>query len=179
MVIELLRQMFEMHSLTSMVKAMDGESGLVLVPGVVAIDEVDTHLHPTWQRDIGIWLRTRFPNIQFIVTTHSPIVCRAVADNDGVLAGTVWKLSSPGTQNSFRKVVGLELEQLVYGDVLDAFSTELFGQDVIRSEAGDNKLNRLAELNTLAIDRELSGVEAAERRSLRKIFPASAGMLED
>lgn len=42
--------------------------------GVVLIDELDIHLHPTWQRDIAGWLRSRFPNIQFIVATHSPFI---------------------------------------------------------------------------------------------------------
>ncbi len=42
--------------------------------GIVLIDELDIHLHPTWQRDIAGWLRTAFPNLQFIVATHGPLV---------------------------------------------------------------------------------------------------------
>ncbi|HBO3287866.1 AAA family ATPase [Pseudomonas aeruginosa] len=42
--------------------------------GVVLIDELDIHLHPIWQRDIALKLRTAFPNIQFFVSTHSPLV---------------------------------------------------------------------------------------------------------
>lgn len=49
--------------------------------GVVLIDEVDAHLHPEWQREIGFWLTRHFPNIQFLVTTHSPIICQAAAPN--------------------------------------------------------------------------------------------------
>ncbi len=45
--------------------------------GVVLIDEVDAHLHPKWQRRIGFELTRIFPNIQFIVTTHSPYVAMA------------------------------------------------------------------------------------------------------
>lgn len=47
-------------------------------PGIVLIDEVDLHLHPLWQARILGDLRTIFPNIQFIVTTHSPIVVASV-----------------------------------------------------------------------------------------------------
>ncbi len=43
-------------------------------PGVVLIDEIELHLHPGWQRDIIPRLERTFPNIQFIVTTHSPQV---------------------------------------------------------------------------------------------------------
>jgi len=42
--------------------------------GVVLIDEVDMHLHPRWARDIIQRLTETFPNCQFILTTHSPLV---------------------------------------------------------------------------------------------------------
>ncbi len=42
--------------------------------GVVLIDEIEQHLHPSWQRTIIPNLRRTFPNIQFILTTHSPQV---------------------------------------------------------------------------------------------------------
>lgn len=42
--------------------------------GVVLIDELDIHLHPTWQRSIAGLLRKTFPKIQFIMATHSPLV---------------------------------------------------------------------------------------------------------
>lgn len=41
---------------------------------MVLIDEVDLHLHPRWQRDVLAALRRAFPNLQFVVTTHSPQV---------------------------------------------------------------------------------------------------------
>lgn len=44
------------------------------VPGIVLIDEIDMHLHPKWQWNIINALENTFPNIQFIVATHSPIV---------------------------------------------------------------------------------------------------------
>lgn len=47
-------------------------------PGVVLIDEVDLHLHPRWQARILEDLVRIFPNVQFIVTTHSPIVVASV-----------------------------------------------------------------------------------------------------
>lgn len=40
--------------------------------GVVLIDELDLHMHPSWQRKVLRVLRETFPNIQFIITTHSP-----------------------------------------------------------------------------------------------------------
>jgi predicted ATP-binding protein involved in virulence len=42
--------------------------------GIVLIDEIDVHLHPKWQQKVVTRLREVFPNIQFVVTTHSPLV---------------------------------------------------------------------------------------------------------
>ncbi|UOO97883.1 AAA family ATPase [Snodgrassella alvi] len=46
--------------------------------GIVLIDEIELHLHPKWQQQILINLTKIFPNIQFIVTTHSPQVLSTV-----------------------------------------------------------------------------------------------------
>ncbi|EIX6435537.1 AAA family ATPase [Salmonella enterica] len=46
--------------------------------GIVLIDEVDMFLHPAWQQRIIQSLRTAFPMLQFIVTTHSPQVLSTV-----------------------------------------------------------------------------------------------------
>lgn len=46
---------------------LDGE-------GIILIDEIDLHLHPTWQQQAIPQLRTVFPNCQFLVSTHSPHV---------------------------------------------------------------------------------------------------------
>lgn len=49
--------------------------------GVVMIDEIDLHLHPAWQRKMLSVLKKTFPNIQFIITTHSPQVLGEVDDS--------------------------------------------------------------------------------------------------
>jgi predicted ATP-binding protein involved in virulence len=49
-----------------------GRDVLQQTPGIVMIDELDLHLHPRWQRRIISDLKRTFPQIQFVVTTHSP-----------------------------------------------------------------------------------------------------------
>ena len=50
------------------------------VPGIVLIDEIETHLHIKLQKAILPFLTDFFPNIQFIVTTHSPFVLTSLND---------------------------------------------------------------------------------------------------
>lgn len=67
--------------------------------GIVLIDEIELHMHPEWQRKVLRILHQTFPNIQFIVTTHSPQVIGELPpgfklfclekDNDGVVATPV------------------------------------------------------------------------------------------
>ena len=54
-------------------------------PAIVLVDEINLHMHPKWQRDIMQFLTDRFPNTQFIVTAHSPLVVQAAQDANIVL----------------------------------------------------------------------------------------------
>ena len=141
------------------------EDGTVNLPGVVAIDEVDAHLHPQWQERIGQWFVRHFPETQFFVTTHSPIICRAAA--------SVWKLPLPGSNDSFRRVTGAEYRRLVDGNILDAYSTHLFGEDMTRSEQSGRKMERLAALSQRQLHEALSLDEEVELHSLRTTMPST------
>ena len=55
-----------------------GEDVTLKTSGVVLIDEVDMHLHPSWQQTVVSDLVKAFPKVQFIVTTHSPQVLTSV-----------------------------------------------------------------------------------------------------
>jgi predicted ATP-binding protein involved in virulence len=57
----------------------------LLGEGIVLIDEIDLHLHPQWQREVISALMSIFPNIQFIVTTHSPQVLSKIRKENIVI----------------------------------------------------------------------------------------------
>ena len=68
-----------------------GKDILTKTSGIVMIDEIELHLHPSWQQQILPTLQKIFPKIQFIVTTHSPQVvssipkeCVRIIDNGAV-----------------------------------------------------------------------------------------------
>jgi predicted ATP-binding protein involved in virulence len=56
-------------------------------PGVVLIDELELHLHPTWQLEVAEKLRITFPKIQFVVTTHSPFVVQTAREGEVIKLG--------------------------------------------------------------------------------------------
>jgi predicted ATP-binding protein involved in virulence len=52
------------------------------ITGLVLLDEVDLHLHPSWQRTILASIETVFPKINFIVTSHSVFVAQSIKDEN-------------------------------------------------------------------------------------------------
>lgn len=52
--------------------------------GVVLIDEIELHMHPSWQQKVFGVLQRMFPNIQFIITTHSPLILSEISEDDNV-----------------------------------------------------------------------------------------------
>ncbi|MDQ7075003.1 MAG: AAA family ATPase [Gammaproteobacteria bacterium] len=59
-----------------------GSQAITQTAGVVLVDEIDMHLHPSWQKRIIADLKRTFPNIQFIVTTHSPFIVQSLRTNE-------------------------------------------------------------------------------------------------
>lgn len=166
MTFELIRQMVNAYGPQAIFDRNDPT--IITAPGVVLIDEVDAHLHPSWQKRVGLWFRQHFPQVQFIVTTHSPLVCQAAT------VGTVWRLPRPGDSEPGGMVVGQDLERLLYGNLLDAYSTGVFGLDSTRSEESQTKLVRLAQLNRKELRGGLSATERQEQEHLRAVLPTTA-----
>ena len=84
--------------------------------GVVLIDEIDLHLHPSWQRKIIPALNQTFPNCQFIATTHSPQIIGHVLPHsifmlehgrDGIIS-THPEVSFGQTSNQILQIMGVE-----------------------------------------------------------------------
>lgn len=154
-VFDVLRHMEQAFGAESVLDA-DGEAH---APAVVLIDEIDIHLHPTWQQRIGAALTRCFPNVQFLVTTHSPIICQA-ADSVILLRKGIGE-----------QLEGAALDRMRYGNILDALSTGAFGEDVARSKKSLQMLKRLSDLNQRVMRGEaLTEREREEHTRLRSIM---------
>jgi hypothetical protein len=169
MIFEILRQMTRSYGIEATASALAPAGGVVSLPGIVVIDEVDAHLHPSWQKEIGPWFRHCFPHVQFIVTTHSPIICRD--------ATSVWRLPDPGLDQEGGRVEGPALQRLMHGSILDAYGTEFFGRDIAQSESSQELLAELAALNRKALRSTLSAAEKNRMEELRATLPTQASTL--
>jgi AAA domain, putative AbiEii toxin, Type IV TA system/AAA domain len=99
--------------------------------GVVMVDDIDLHLHPQWQRVVVPRLAKAFPKLQFILTTHSPLVAGTVhAANVRVIGkNKILKFSE--------RLHGLSVDQIL--------SSRYFGHTPPRSEDAEDQLQKLLE----------------------------------
>ena len=81
--------------------------------GVVLIDELELHLHPRWQRTAVEKLRTTFPNIQFIATTHSPFVIQTLRPGELISLDDEIRAdyADQSIEDISEEVMGVELPQ--------------------------------------------------------------------
>ncbi len=119
-------------------------------PAVCLVDEIDLHLHPKWQRTIMQYLTVRFPNTQFIVTAHSPLVVQAAVDANIAI------LRRDGDHvvidQSFKAIHGWRIDQVLTSD--------LFGLETARPPALDKALRERKKILTK------SRVTAADKKKL-------------
>lgn len=145
----------------------------VLHPGVVLIDEIELHLHLSWQRRIGFWFKEHFPSIQFIVTTHSPFVCQA-ADPKGLI-----RLPAPGENRAAEHVSDELYRTVVNGTVDEAALTELFGLEHVHSDASERLRERVAQLEARVLEGAATPEEREELDRLAAQLPKTGSALVD
>lgn len=101
--------------------------------GIVLIDEIDLHLHPEWQRVVLPNLSEVLPNIQFIVTTHSPLVVGSLQRQNIQLL----EVTKDGTESR-------SLPERVHGKSAgQILLSPYFGLDSTRAPDIENKLEQL------------------------------------
>jgi energy-coupling factor transporter ATP-binding protein EcfA2 len=105
-------------------------------PAIALVDEIDLHLHPRWQREITAHLDRLFPNVQFIVTAHSPLVVQGA----GVTNVAVLRRVGDHVEilNDPEEVRGWRVDQILTSD--------LFGLPSARPVEVERLLERQQEL---------------------------------
>lgn len=110
--------------------------------GIVLIDEVDLHLHPKWQREILIQLTKVFPNLQFIVSTHSPVIVVGAAEIAQVV-----------NLNTINDDENLHQNGIQVSNVGQVLLSDLFGLEYLYSPEWDDKIK---ERNVILAKNELA-----------------------
>lgn len=167
LVMDIVRHLHNAFGELNLQEVTNGKSSHLEIrhPGVVLIDEMEEHLHISWQQRIGFWLKSRFPDLQFLVTTHSPFICQA-ADPRGLI-----RLSAPGDDRPAEHVPDDLYHTVVHGSADDAVITELFGLESPYSEESEEIRREVAELEAALQTRKVSDRERKRLQELRDQLP--------
>ena len=109
---------------------------LVENQGIVMIDEVDLHIHPEWQMQLLPRLAKHLPKVQFIVTSHSPLLVGSL-DWRNVIVAQQRQDGSSVLERAEIGVAKMDADQILL--------TELFGLETTRSGTQSRRTRRLIE----------------------------------
>jgi predicted ATP-binding protein involved in virulence len=125
------------------------EQAVTETRGVVLIDEIDLHLHPSWQKHVVADLKDAFPNLQFVVTTHSPMIVQSLESDELLnLDTSVVMNDSPDS---------LPINRIV---------TDIMGVDDIRSDNFESRFQEAkAQLSAISIQNGHLTISDYERMS--------------
>jgi AAA15 family ATPase/GTPase len=139
-----------------MVERYPDSSNPLAEPAIVLVDEIDLHLHPDWQRKIIAHLTKHFPNTQFIVTAHSPLIVQSAEEvnlvilkkeNDRVVVDQPKIRSFKGwtVEEIMTDLMQLEGQTMsnTYLDLMAQFDEALDADDYEKAQSAYNQLDAI------------------------------------
>ncbi len=132
-------------------------------PAIVLVDEIDLHLHPEWQRKIIKYLSDLFPNTQFIVTAHSPLIVQSAENVNLIMLEKDDDTGSINVRRQFGSFQGWTVEEIL---------RELM--DMGEKTRSDRFLSLLKEFETGLLDEDYDKAKAAYDELDKILHPASS-----
>jgi hypothetical protein len=161
---DILRHLINTYGVDHLIQEGDDGKLQIARSGVVLIDEIDAHLHPAWQQQIGFWLTRHFPHIQFLVTTHSPLILQAAAPSG------IFFLPGPGDDGSPRAASAEEYATIIASRPNTILLGPAFGLENVRSPRAVEQQAVYAGLNARKRAGATLSREEKERLGQAKLF---------
>lgn len=134
--------------------------------GIVLVEEIALHLHPIWQRVVISYLRKRFPNLQFIVTTHSPLAAQSLNRNELVILRRVKRRGkhrdTVSAERSALTPKGLSADQML--------TSPAFGLTTAKSVEVEKNIQKFNRLKLKAKRGAITQKEAQEYNQYREFL---------
>ena len=145
------------------------------MPGVLIVDEIDAHLHPSWQRRIIPALTSNFPNLQIFCSTHSPLMLAGLeegqvqllnrdAEGRVTVSRNRWDMAGWSAEEILRSVLGLT-------DTIDlatASEIDRMGELSIKETLTDEEATQLEEIRSRVEQGLLDGPPSSQVESFRQ-----------
>lgn len=134
------------------------------IGGIVLIDEIEHHLHPRWQREILRRLSDMLPNVQFIVTTHTPMTVigtTAFEDDEVELLKIEREDDRSILREDFGIPRGIRVDQILVSDLFN-----------LETSSDDATVRDISRLSQLLSKKKLNAKEQDARDGLRASLSA-------
>lgn len=140
-----------------------GDGDPALIHGIVLVDEIDLHLHPSLQRVLVPRLREAMPRVQWIVTTHSPLVLASFDRHEIKMLDAA---QPGGVRELDRDILGFTMDQ-IYDWLMDTKPRGVVLEEML-ARAGEDPEKREAAATLLATAPDFSEEEAKKRVAWRR-----------
>jgi hypothetical protein len=135
---------------------------LVDLHGIIMVDDIDLHFHPRWQMKVVSTVARAFPRMQFILTSHSPLVAGSLEWMNILTLKLNSKANSTRARRLEESIHGLDADQVLLSD--------FFGLSTTRAESKAKQLDELTlkaargddEAAELLISKLAEGMEESE-----------------
>lgn len=139
--------------------------------GIILVDEIEQHLHPSWQRRIIGLLRKQFPGLNMVVTTHAPLCVSGTTDLEDHEVNIVhlrWEDDAVTASTGYKPPRGQRADQIL--------TSYLFGLSTTGDDRTRSQIERLSEL--LSLGDSATPDEQEERERLRSELDETLGSRE-
>ena len=144
-------------------------------PAVLIVDEIDAHLHPSWQRRIIPALTKNFPNLQIFCSTHSPLMLAGLGegqvqllnrDADGrvTVSRNRWDMAGWSAEEILRSVLGVRDTM----DLTTASEIDRMGELSIKEALTDDEATELEGIRSRVEQGLLDGPPSSQVESFRR-----------
>ncbi len=130
-------------------------------PAIVLLDEIDLNLHPEWQRRVVGFLTKKFPNTQFIATTHSPFVVQSMESVN------LYVLNREGKDVTISRVPGHDFR----GWSVESILENIMG---LRENINSDEYNRLFKMFDNGLDTDNKELVEDAYRKLSELLPINS-----
>lgn len=145
---------------------------------ILLIDEIDLHLHPQWQKNIIRDLSVMFPNVQFIVTTHSPLVIQTVeninlyvmckdGDRTKIVHRSERTFQGWSVEEILRELMDLgeDTRSRKYRELMNDFDSAMNNNDINKAKAAYAELKKI--VHPSSVDNKLLDMDLGQLNAMQ------------
>jgi predicted ATP-binding protein involved in virulence len=137
----------------------------LLTNGILLIDEIDLHLHPTWQRRLLGYLKTKLPNFQIIASTHSPLTAQQAGEGELIVLSRnkdnqIDAQLFEGTPNK------MLLHQVLLSPIFGVNSDESYETEQLKTEYENQKNRKGGKAKIANLSKKIQAIPQVNRTNM-------------